>query len=230
MRKPYALVLVLVALATAFWWGRHTATTVEATVVSTLDADSAATPAPASEPFAPRVTRPISVVEPGSASANGMVAASAASLSGTSTAPASAVESRLMTGIALNQRAIDLVASKDFDRLLAATHREADAESLKTTAAFRELVQSGLEDADGKPSLRDIACTRRLCLASIQGPAGGRFDWDTLLNAASGTDLRLGALIPQQVQLPDGRVETRVVFTFGLPGAITGGPSAPPAR
>lgn len=141
--------------------------------------------------------------------------------------PPRSIAASFMTEGMLNPRAMSSVDADDFGKLIAQARREADADALRTTDAYRRILGTGLVDLPGEPRVDDMACAGRVCLLAVtrRQAEGSALDWMAMLGETTrDTSLKVGAIIEGEKALPGGRLETRVVFAIGTSGIVAAVP------
>lgn len=125
----------------------------------------------------------------------------------------SAFEASFLTNGFINDRAIKLLESKDFGRVVAQLDAQNAGQRNAVTDQYRAQVESTLASFKNQARLDRFACGTNVCVASIVDPESDPWFQDWYDNVQSAATLPIGALAMFDATLPGGRVEHRILFT-----------------
>lgn len=132
------------------------------------------------------------------------------------------VEASILRDGAVNRAVMDKLASKDFDAFMTGFEREnaTSAQAQNNTASYAGEIQNTLTQIPGSAAPARFACGQNVCIGSFRSEEGANWFPPFYNKLASGSKLPMATLLFQDVPLPGGGVDHRILFTTQGPGAV----------
>jgi hypothetical protein len=122
-------------------------------------------------------------------------------------------EARMLTNGALNENALKLLQTKNFDAVVNALDAENGGRYNPVADKYRNEVQDTLTAAGKQSQIDRFACGTNVCLAWIRTSAADTWYRSWYEGLQPGSSVPIGALSGFDVQLPGGITEHRILFT-----------------
>lgn len=138
------------------------------------------------------------------------------------------IEATYITQGAVNQRATDMLQSKEFEKLLNAFEAQNAGRVNELASAYRVAIEETLAEMAGGRKLDRIACATEMCIATMRSVDTAWYEaWRDSLQEKG--KLPMQVVVHHEAPLPGGGTEYRLLFTTGenSEGGIMGGPFKP---